>query len=165
MSVQAVLSAGIGTSARKGVLVAHDRTLLPSPVRKHAVGRPGPGKVEMDAEVRWGAFVSLARELTWNGDVRVVAVGPRAIGPCVLNTDHDDVPLRPAILSGADARAVVQVAWLKTQFSVAQVLRRGGSALPTQAVCDRLYDSCLSVSVPRDHRRGAPARRRPAPVI
>ena len=45
----AVLGVDVGTSSTKGVLVALDGTILRSAVREHAVQRPAPGQVEMDA--------------------------------------------------------------------------------------------------------------------
>lgn len=133
MLTRAVLSVDIGTSSSKGVVVALDGTLLRSAVREHAVDRPGPGKVEMDAAEWWDEFVSLARELTCSGDAKVVAVGLSGMGPCVLLTDGDDVPLRPAILYGVDTRAVAQIARLEAQLGADAVLERCGSALTTQA--------------------------------
>src|SRR5881392_1833198 len=96
----AVIGVDIGTSSSKGILVALDGTVLHTAVREHAVDRPAPGHVEMPGEVWWDEFVSLARELTSAEDTDVVAVGVSGMGPCVLLTDADDTPLRPAILYG-----------------------------------------------------------------
>lgn len=110
-----------------------DGTVLPSAICEHAVDRPGPGKVEMDPAVWWGEFVCLAPELTAPRDADVVAVGLSGMGPCVLLTDGDDVPLCPAILYGVDARAVAQITQLGARLGATDVLERCGSALTAQA--------------------------------
>ncbi|MFF3816902.1 FGGY-family carbohydrate kinase [Streptomyces bluensis] len=128
-----VLGVDIGTSSSKGVLVDHDGTVLATAVRPHAVSRPRPGHVEMDARVWWDEFASLARELSPSrGPVR--AVGVSGMGPCVALTDEAGVPLRPAILYGVDTRATEQIARLEGELGRDAVLERCGSVLSTQAV-------------------------------
>jgi xylulokinase len=133
MSSSAVIGVDIGTSTSKAVLVRLDGTLVRTAVREHSVDRPGPGLVEMDADLWWDECVSLIRELLAEGDARPVAVGVSGMGPCVLLTDDDDNPLRPAILYGVDTRSVPQIARLEQELGAEQVLRRCGSALSTQA--------------------------------
>ncbi|MER7397847.1 FGGY-family carbohydrate kinase [Streptomyces sp. NPDC000151] len=133
MTLNAVIGVDIGTSSSKGVLVGPDGTLLRSAVREHAVDRPAPGHVEMDAAVWWQEFASLARELTADGDVEVRAVGVSGMGPCVLLTDADDVPLRPAILYGVDTRATDQIARLEHRLGDGEIRARCGSGLSSQA--------------------------------
>jgi xylulokinase len=134
---EAVLGVDIGTSSSKGVLVSLDGRLLATAVRDHAVDRPAPGHVEMDAELWWSEFVALSRELTGD-DVRVIAVGVSGIGPCVLVTDEDGTALRPAILYGVDTRAQLQVEALTTKYSEAAIAARCGSTLSSQAVGPKL---------------------------
>jgi xylulokinase len=126
----------VGTSSTKAVVVAADGTVLRTATRQHAVLRPRPGHVEMDGEVWWAEFTSLAEELT--GDLRVDAVGVSGMGQCVLVTDEDDEPLRPAILYGVDARAARQIAALTERLGEADILARTGSVLTTQAVGPKL---------------------------
>jgi xylulokinase len=133
MSRPAVVGVDIGTSSSKAVLVGLDGDLLATAVRQHAVDRPGPGMVEMAAEVWWDELVSLTRELLADDAVDVRAVGTSGMGPCVLLTDDRDRPLRPAILYGVDTRAVVQIRRLERELGVADVLERCGSALTSQA--------------------------------
>lgn len=134
MRRRAVVGVDIGTSSTKGVLVDTDGTVLRSTVREHTVDRPGPGRFEMDAEIWWTELVDITRELTAAAqDVDVAAVGVSGMGPCVLLTDDDDVPVRPAILYGIDMRALAQIARLEQQLGAEAVLRRCGSALTTQA--------------------------------
>ncbi|GAA4636892.1 FGGY-family carbohydrate kinase [Actinoallomurus vinaceus] len=127
------LGVDVGTSASKGVLVGEDGTVLATAVRPHAVERPRPGHVEMDARIWWEEFVSIARELAGVGDP-VTAVGVSGMGPCVLLADEADTPLRPAILYGVDTRATEQIARLDAELGREDVLRRCGSLLSTQAV-------------------------------
>ncbi|MEV0407039.1 FGGY-family carbohydrate kinase [Actinoallomurus sp. NPDC050550] len=127
------LGVDVGTSGTKGVLVGEDGTVLATAVRPHAVERPGPGHVEMDARIWWEEFVSISRELAGTGDP-VTAVGVSGMGPCVLLADETDTPLRPAILYGVDTRATAQIARLDAELGREDVLRRCGSLLSTQAV-------------------------------
>ena len=130
---KAVLSVDIGTSSSKGVLVGLDGRLLASATREHLVDRPRPGHVEMDGEVWWQEFVSLSRELLATQPAEVVAVGVSGMGPCVLLTDVDGTPLRPAILYGVDTRATAQIERLSRQYDDWAIRERGGSSLSTQA--------------------------------
>ncbi|MGI5347493.1 FGGY-family carbohydrate kinase [Streptomyces sp. CA-250714] len=131
--VNAVLGVDIGTSSSKGVLVALDGTLLRSAVREHTVDRPAPGHVEMDAAIWWDELVSLSHELTGGTDAEVVAVGLSGMGPCVLLTDAEDTPLRPAVLYGADTRSTAQIARLNEELGTEEIRRRCGSELSSQA--------------------------------
>ncbi|TYC05101.1 FGGY-family carbohydrate kinase [Micromonospora sp. WP24] len=133
MKVATVLGVDIGTSSSKGVLVDAEGRVVRSASRSHEVSRPRPGWVEMDADIWWQEFVSLSRELLAPGDAEVVAVGVSGMGPCVLLTDDANVPLRPAILYGVDTRSTEQIARLNDRFGPAEILRRCGSALSSQA--------------------------------
>ncbi|WP_336216202.1 FGGY-family carbohydrate kinase [Nonomuraea sp. LPB2021202275-12-8] len=126
-----VLGVDIGTSSSKGVLVSPDGTVQRSAVREHTVDRPGPGQVEMDGRIWWQEFAELAREL--GRDVEVGAVGVSGMGPCVLLADADDEPVRPAILYGVDTRSTRQIERLERELGAAEIRRRGGSDLSSQA--------------------------------
>ncbi|MFC7495236.1 MULTISPECIES: FGGY-family carbohydrate kinase [unclassified Nocardioides] len=130
----AVLGVDIGTSSSKGVLVDMSGRILASATREHAVSRPSPGHVEMDAEIWWDEFVGISRELlAADPSVEVLAVGVSGMGPCVLLTDGDDVPLRPAILYGVDTRSAAQVERLTTRYGDDEIRERCGSSLSSQA--------------------------------
>src|SRR5690606_26314495 len=89
----------VGTSSSKGVLVGPDGAILRSATRAHAVDRPAPGQVEMDAAVWWDELVAIVTELTSDlapgavrgadvpADLEVAAVGVSGMGPCVLLAD------------------------------------------------------------------------------
>jgi len=128
-----VIGVDIGTSSSKGVLVALDGRVLGSSVLEHDVQRPGPGLVEMDGALWWSEFVAICRDLLAEGTTQPVAVGVSGVGPCVLLTDADDQPLRPAILYGVDTRAGRQIDRLNEHYGAAEIIRRCGSALSSQA--------------------------------
>jgi len=133
-----VLGVDIGTSSSKGVLVDLSGHVVASASRSHDVDRPRVGHVEMDADLWWAEFRSLSLELTGQTDGEVIAVGVSGMGPCVLITDENNEPLRPAILYGVDSRAHEQIARLGDRFGTAQILERCGSALSSQAVGPKL---------------------------
>lgn len=128
----------IGTSSSKGVLVNGSGEVLSQAVRSHEVSRPRPGWVEMDARIWWEEFVAIVIELVATASGRVDAVGVSGMGPCVLVTDEQMTPLRPAILYGVDTRATVQIEALDAELGRDEVLARCGSALSTQAVGPKL---------------------------
>jgi xylulokinase len=55
------------------------------------------------------------------------------MGPCVLLTDADHEPLRPAILYGVDTRSGRQIERLNERYGAEEIVRRCGSALSSQA--------------------------------
>lgn len=134
----AVLGVDIGTSTSKGVLVAADGELIATAVRHHAVERPRPGHVEMDAEIWWSELAGISRELLDGRELRVRAVGVSGMGPCVLLTDGAGVALRSAILYGVDTRSERQIEALTTRYTEAGIVERCGSKLSTQAVGPKL---------------------------
>jgi xylulokinase len=138
MQRRVFLGVDVGTSSSKGVLVTPGGEILRSAVRAHSVQRPQAGHVEMDGFTWWDEFVSIASELTAQGDVAVAAVGVSGMGPCVLLTDENDTPLRPAILYGVDTRAAAEVASLTQELGADEILERCGSALSSQSVGPKL---------------------------
>src|SRR5665647_2580771 len=96
----AVLGVDIGTSSSKGILVSLDGSIIGVAFREHEVDRPGPGKVEMEADLWWREFADLSRELLARHPVTLVGVGVSGMGPCVAVADADGHALRPAILYG-----------------------------------------------------------------
>lgn len=130
----AVLGVDIGTSSSKGALVSTSGELLATATRDHAVQRPAPGHVEIDATVWWREFVDITAELLDGDEVDVIAVGVSGMGPCTLLTDADGAPLRAAILYGVDTRAGAEIERLDARYTPEAVVERCGSALTSQAV-------------------------------
>ncbi|MGG5258136.1 FGGY-family carbohydrate kinase [Phycicoccus avicenniae] len=136
MSGELVLGIDIGTGSTKGVLARPDGTVVATAVREHpdAMVMPRPDHAEMDAEaVWWGDVVAVCRELV-TPDRAVAAVCVSGLGPCLLLTDADGAPVRPAILYGIDGRATAEIAEQTERFGADAVLERCGTALTTQAV-------------------------------
>jgi xylulokinase len=125
----------IGTSSSKGVLVALDGEVLASAAMAHEVMRPGPGLVEMDGRSWWCEFIELTRRLLASAGsaIDISGVGVSGVGPCVLLTDDDDEPVRPAILYGVDTRSTEQISRMTSELGVDEIVRVGGSRLSTQA--------------------------------
>ncbi|GAA4856997.1 FGGY-family carbohydrate kinase [Saccharopolyspora cebuensis] len=133
---QVLLGIDIGTSSSKGVLVAADGRIIARASRPHETSYPHPGWVEHDAEsVWWADFVALVRELLPAAEGRQLAgLGVSGIGPVLLPADGAGNPLRPAVLYGVDTRATAQIDALNEELGAEEILRRGGSALTSQAV-------------------------------
>ncbi len=137
MPIRTVLGVDVGTSSSKGVLVSADGDILRSAVREHRVDRPAPGWVEMDAALWWDEFRSLASELTGDlsaSEFEVVGVGLSGMGPCLVLTDGEGTPVRPAILYGIDTRATAQIARIERELGRAAILHTCGSVLSSQAI-------------------------------
>lgn len=134
MTTRCFIGVDIGTSSSKGVLVSATGSILGSVVFEHEVQRPQPGWVEMDGELWWNEFRDISRELiAEHDDIEIAAVGVSGMGPCVLLTDDEDQPVRPAILYGVDMRSVSQIERLTEQLGEEEITRRCGSTLTTQA--------------------------------
>jgi xylulokinase len=135
-STELLLGIDIGTGSTKAVLVNPHGELIASATRAHAMAMPRPGWAEMDAEsIWWGDVVALCGELLPQvGMGRITGVCVSGLGPCLLLCDQEGRPLRPAILYGIDMRAVSEIAELTERYGADEIVRRGGTALSTQAV-------------------------------
>ena len=131
---EVVLGVDIGTSSSKGVLVGFDGRIEGLATRHHDVDRPLPGHVEMDPDLWWEEFESIARELSANRSIRIVGVGVSGMGPCAAITDEAGAVLRPAILYGVDTRAGEQIAQINDKFGPQSIVERCGSSLSSQAI-------------------------------
>jgi len=133
-----VIGVDIGTSSTKGVLVDLAGHVLHTVIKEHSVQRPHPGHVEMDGSLWWEEFQHISRELVALAEAPIVSVGVSGMGPCLLVTDKNKVPLRPAILYGVDTRATGQIDRLNAQLGSDAILDVGGSSLSSQAVGPKL---------------------------
>ncbi|AZC12335.1 FGGY family carbohydrate kinase [Microbacterium sp. ABRD28] len=129
------LGIDVGTFETKGVLVDRAGRVRAHARRRHDIDTPTPGHVEHDPEAVWWADVAaVARELTAHPDAGVIdAVGLSAIGPCVVATDAQLRPLRPAILYGVDTRASRQIEALTARLGEEEIFRRSGNTLTSQS--------------------------------
>ncbi|WP_323743442.1 FGGY-family carbohydrate kinase [Agreia pratensis] len=130
-----VLGVDIGTSSTKAVFSDLQGRVIADSFRAHVVDRPAQGRVEMDSAVWWTELCSLVAELTAAApECTIVAVGVSGMGPCVLLSDAEGHPLRPAILYGVDARSVGMAdEVLEVLGGEAAMRARTGSGLSAQA--------------------------------
>jgi FGGY family of carbohydrate kinases, N-terminal domain len=106
MTIPAVISVDIGTSSAKGVLVSTDGHIRATAVREHAVDRPHPGWVEMDASIWWSEYVSIVRELLGSpaaSELVIEALGVSGMGPCAPPGAHLILRSLPTPTSGPRA--------------------------------------------------------------
>ena len=131
-----LLGIDMGTGSTKGVLTTMEGDVVATAVRRHGMTLPRPGWAEVDAEtVWWGDLVEVARDLMGQVDPgRVVGMCVSGVGPCLLVTDEQLRPVRPAILYGIDGRATQEIDELTARLGAEAILERCGKALSTQAV-------------------------------
>lgn len=133
------LGVDIGTGSTKVVVCDRDGTVLETRVRHHRVDLPARGHVEQDAEaVWWEELTEAIRSVDADLRRRVGALAVSGLGPCVLLTDDQCRPLRPAILYGVDTRAVAEIAEIEAELGPAEIERCCGSKLSTQAAGPKL---------------------------
>ena len=130
-----LLGIDIGTASSKGVLCTTDGAVVDQAQRPHRLSLPRPGWAEHDADAVWWAdVVALIHELLPDRPEQVAAVCFSGIGPCVLLTDADGRPLRPAILYGVDTRSVPLAEAIQSELGGPDVvLDRCGSVLSAQS--------------------------------
>ena len=130
-----VIGIDIGTGSSKGVLARLDGSIAKVTTRTHRMSMPRPGFAEMDAETLWWAeFCTMSADLVAasNGDIGGICVS--GLGPSLVLTGDDLVPLRPAILYGIDMRATAEIVQLTERYGAANILDRCGKDLSSQAV-------------------------------
>jgi len=131
-----VIGVDIGTGSTKAVLTTLDGTVRAVARRDHAPSLPQPGWAEMDPERDWwGDVVEVLAELDTT-DVAAVCVS--GLGPCVVQTDDDLRPRRPAILYGVDTRSTREIAEITEQLGAGAILERCGKDLSSQAIGPKL---------------------------
>lgn len=134
-----LLGLDIGTGSSKGVLVDEDGQVLATAVRPHHTSSPHAGWYEHDAVSGWWLSVQhLVRELLAESPGHIDGIGVSGIGPAVLLTDADDLPVRPAILYGIDTRAQSQISRQTELFGEDALLLHAGNRLTTQSVGPKL---------------------------
>lgn len=132
-----LLGIDLGTGSSKGVLCTPDGAIVATATRPRprSMSMPFPGWAEADAvTVWWDDVIGLCRELVAAAGAPIAAVCVSGVGPCLLLTDADGTPVRPAILYGIDSRATEEIAELDERLGAEEVLERCGTPLTTQAV-------------------------------
>lgn len=131
-----VIGIDMGTGSTKGVVATLDGTIVATATQSHGMSQPRPDWAEVDAEsVWWQDFVTVCRSLLEQVPPEAIrGLCVSGVGPCLLVTDEDLTPLRPAILYGIDGRATREIAELTERLGAEDILERGGTPLSTQAV-------------------------------
>ncbi|QIM23236.1 sugar kinase [Phycicoccus sp. HDW14] len=137
---QVFVGLDVGTGSTKGVAVTGDGRVLATASRPHQMDLPRPGWAEMDPEGAWWADVAaVSRELVEAvGADAVAGVCVSGMGPCLVLTDAEGTPVRPAILYGIDGRSTRQIEALTDRLGADAIRARCGKDLTTQAVGPKL---------------------------
>lgn len=98
---------------------------------------PQPGWAEVDADAVWWSDVcaiasTLVAQVPQGSVIAGVCVS--GVGPCLVLTDSELRPVRPAILYGIDSRASAEIVEFTDLFGADEILRRCGKSLSSQAV-------------------------------
>ena len=132
------LGIDIGTYESKGVIVDGDGRIIASASRPHRLLVPQPGWAEhRPREDWWEDFVFISRKLIADSGIAptdIRAIGPSAIGPCMLPVDRDGAPLMNAVLYGVDTRSAREIADLTSAIGEDTILESCGNALTSQSV-------------------------------
>lgn len=133
---QAYIGMDIGTGSTKAVLCSAEGRILHSATRSHQMQIPCPGWAEFDAQgVWWDEICSLGHELMDHGHgVEILGMCVSGMGPCLVLTDDQLAPVRPAILYGVDMRAHREIEAQTLRYGAEAILRECGTALSSQAV-------------------------------
>ncbi|WP_183044521.1 FGGY-family carbohydrate kinase [Pseudarthrobacter phenanthrenivorans] len=134
------LGIDIGTGSSKAVLVTSDGSIIDTAIVHHTISLPRAGWAEMLAEETWWAEVQqLCGELFARNDAKgVFGVAVSGMGPCLVVTDGDFAPLRPAILYGVDTRATQDIGDLNEELGKTAIVASGGKDLSSQSVGPKL---------------------------
>lgn len=126
-----LLGIDIGTTATKGILLDSSRGLVAEIERVTTLHTPEPGWAEEDVDQWWANVESICRELA--DGAAIEAVGVSGMVPCVVLLDGEGRPIRRSIQQN-DARAALEIEWLRSRLSDARILERTGSAITQQSV-------------------------------
>jgi xylulokinase len=135
-----LLGVDIGTASSKAVLARPDGSVVASAQQAHRVSMPRPGWAEHDAEDIWWHDLRALCDEVLASEVRreLAGICVSGIGPCLVPCDSEMRPLRAAILYGIDTRAQEEIDELNRRYGEGEILRRGGSALSSQAIGPKL---------------------------
>jgi Sugar (pentulose and hexulose) kinases len=133
------LGIDVGTGSTKAVLADADGRVLAAASRTHAITTPRPDWAEFDASLAWDEIAGVCAELFAEHPAAMLqGVAVSAMGPCLVVTDGADIPLRPTILYGVDARSGAEIAELTETFGADDIFRTSGKRLSAQALGPKL---------------------------
>lgn len=130
------LGIDIGTGSTKGVVVDAHGVIHATRVIEHNISTPKTGWAECDARVQWwGEVQHICQELMGElAGKRLHGVCVSGMGPCLVVTDENMMPVRPAILYGIDTRAQQQIEHITAQLGQENIVATCGNALSSQSV-------------------------------
>lgn len=126
-----VLGVDIGTTGARAALVSVDGELVHTAYTTHNYKTPFPGWVEQDAEVYWGSFCKVVKDVVSKCEqqrARILALSVSALAPDVLPIDKKGEPLHPAIL-WLDRRALEEAKWLEKKIGVEKIFQLTGNVI------------------------------------
>ena len=130
-----ILGIDIGTTSTKAILFDSDEGVVAEAERDTGLISRHAGWAEEDAGLWWANVCELVRELAVGRTI--AAVGVTGMVPCVVLTDRQGRLLRPSIQQN-DARAVDEIAELRSSFDADRILARTGSPITQQSVAPTL---------------------------
>ena len=130
-----ILGIDIGTTSTKAVLMVPDEGVVAEAEREAELVSLHAGWAEEDVTVWWSNVCELTRQLVAGRSV--AAVGVTGMVPCVVLTDREGQVLRHSIQQN-DARAVDEIAELRSRFDSDRILARTGSPITQQSVAPTL---------------------------
>jgi xylulokinase len=124
-----VLGIDLGSGSCKGVVFAHDGTLLAQAARAYAPSCPRPGWAEMAADTFWDSLVAVTREVAAQvAHDPIDALAISSHGETVIPVDQQGQAVGPALMN-SDNRATAEAAWWTTAFGDEAIYRITGSPL------------------------------------
>jgi xylulokinase len=130
-----ILGIDIGTTSTKAVLLVPDEGVVAEAEREAELLSLHGGWAEEDVTVWWSNVCELTRELVAGRSV--AAVGVTGMVPCIVLTDREGQVLRHSIQQN-DARAIDEIAELRSLFESDRILARTGSPITQQSVAPTL---------------------------
>lgn len=124
-----LLGIDMGSGSCKGVVFAHDGTMLAQAARAYAPTCPRPGWAEMAAEIFWESMIAVTREVSArvaHDPIEALAISSH--GETVIPVDTQGQAVGPAIMN-SDNRATAEAAWWTTAFGDDNLYRITGSPL------------------------------------
>ena len=132
-----------GTTALKSVLFDPTGRILASSHEEYLLLTPGPARVELDAEIYWGACCRTVRAVVANSGIepgRIAALAISSQGETLIPVDAAGCPTRSAIV-WLDNRAVAEAREIGSIFDIDAIYRATGQpeVTPTWPACKILW--------------------------
>ncbi len=135
MDVAPILGIDIGTTSTKAILFDPIRGVVAEAQRDAGLVSRHAGWAEEDTGLWWKNVCQLIRELAAGRSV--AAVGVTGMVPCVVLSNNDGEVLRPSIQQN-DARAIDEIAELRSALDGERILARTGAPITQQSIAPKL---------------------------